>query len=134
MSTEQEIQQENVQLKKDLQSKTKILDKIKKDYSELETFHQQVSDHSQSQADNIEKLNKEVNNYQTLIEAKLFELKRLQSDYSKLENMSTTSASSGLTKKTTTTSTESSPSKKPTIWGFNKNKVELQALEQERNE
>ena len=133
MSSEQEIQQENEKLKKDLQAKTKKFDKIKKDYSELETFHLQLTDYSQSQTDNIEKLDQEINNYQTIIEAKEFELKRLQGDYSKLENMSIMSGCSGFTRKTNTTNAKSM-AKKPTRGWFSKNKVELTALETERDE
>ena len=80
-----------------------------------------------------EKIPQKINNYQDIIEVKVFEIKRLQNDYSKLENMSILSGFSGMTKKTSITTAESMV-KKPSRGWFSKNKDELQALEQERDE
>ena len=136
MSSEEQcikLQEENDKQKKDLGIKIKKLDKFKKDYMEHENFNQQLTDYSQSQTDNTDKLNQEINNYQTIIEAKEFELKRIQTDYSKLENMSMISGISGFTKKTNVTSSKTLVKKNTRGW-FNKNKIELEQIQGERDE
>ena len=125
------LREENTQLHSQLTKKSKKITNLENDFQDLEAYHQTVSEFSESQTEDIKKINTELQSITTLFAAKDFELKRLQGDYSKLENMSMVS---GFTSKFSRASgTTGSMVQKNTRGWFGKNKDELNRLVEERD-
>jgi chromosome segregation ATPase len=125
------LREENTALNSQLTKKSKKIANLENDFQDLEAYHQTVSEFSESQTEDIKKITTELQSITTLFAAKDFELKRLQADYSKLENMSMVS---GFTSKFSKVSgTAGSMQQKNTRGWFGKNKDELNRLVDERD-
>lgn len=129
-------EQENKNLESLLKKNNDKLQKALKDYEDLESWNQHLSDYSETQANDIQKQNNEILNHQTIIEAKDFELKRLKNDYSRQESLSVMSNLSTINKSGSTSIRSTVPKDaKGYFYKTNKEKIELQnEIKQLKNE